>query len=74
MRLQKHDKMFREYPDVVNIQQMCAMLGGIGPNTAYQLLKAGNIRYIRIGKSFKIPKICIIEYLLNQPTNNEKGI
>ena len=74
MRLSKQDRMFSEYPDVVNIQQMCVMLGGIGPNTAYKLLKSGDIRYMKIGKSFKIPKIYIIEYLLNHSDKKEKGI
>jgi len=56
--------MFCEYPDVVNVKQMCVMLGGIGMKTAYSLLQNGDIRYIKIGKSFKIPKVSIVEYLL----------
>jgi len=39
------------------------MLGGIGKKTAYELLKRGTIHYVKIGKSFKIPKIYVIEYL-----------
>lgn len=57
-------KLFAEYPDVVTVKQMCEMLGGIGPKTAYGLLQSGEIRYLKIGKSFKIPKIAIVEYLL----------
>lgn len=56
--------MFSNYPDVVCIDQLCVMLGGIGKKTAYDLLKNGDIRYIKIGKSFKIPKVCVIEYLI----------
>ena len=37
---------------------------GIGKKTAYELLKDGAIHYMKIGKSFKIPKIYIIEYLI----------
>lgn len=59
-------KLFEDYPDVVNIKQMCEMLGGIGMKTAYGLLQSGEIRYMKIGKSFKIPKICIIEYLIGE--------
>lgn len=64
MRRQRRDKLFSDYPDVVNVKQMCAMLGGIGMKTAYSLLQNGEIRYMKIGKSFKIPKVCIIEYLI----------
>ena len=40
------------------------MLGGIGKKTAYDLLQSGEIKHVKIGKSFKIPKVCIIEYLI----------
>lgn len=56
--------IFADYPDVVNVEQMCSMLGGIGKKTAYDLLRNGDIRSIKLGKSFKIPKVCIIEYLV----------
>lgn len=64
MAAKRRDRLFSEYPDVVNVDQMCAMLGGIGKKTAYSLLQDGSIRYIKIGKSFKIPKVSIVEYLL----------
>ena len=58
--------MFANYPDVVCVDQLCTMLGGIGKKTAYTLLKTGEIRCLRIGKSFKIPKVCVIEYLVGK--------
>lgn len=60
----KRGTIFAEYPDVVNVEQMCSMLGGIGKKTAYELLRNGEIRHIKLGKSFKIPKICVFEYLI----------
>ena len=54
-----------EYP-FVTVKQMCSMLGGIGMKTAYALLESGQIRYTKIGKSFKIPKVFIIEYLVGE--------
>ena len=51
------------YPDVVSIEQMCQMLGGIGKKTGYRLLKEKKIEAFKIGKSYKIPKIQIISYL-----------
>ena len=64
VKKQTKERMFSDYPDVVNVKQMCEMLGGIGMKTAYGLLQNGEIRYIKIGKSFKIPKVSIVEYLL----------
>ena len=55
--------IFENYPDVVDIKQLCEMLGGIGPKTAYHLLQSGEIRYLRIGRGFRIPKKGVIEYV-----------
>jgi len=38
--------LFTEYPDVVNVEQMCEMLGGICDKTAYRLLKSGKIKIL----------------------------
>ena len=64
MSQKKRGIIFADYPDVVNVEQMCSMLGGVGKKTVYDLLHSGDIRYIKLGKSFKIPKACIIEYLI----------
>ena len=57
--------MFTSYPDIVNIDQMRKMLGGIGITLAYKLLKSRTIKSLKIGREYKIPKASIIEYLLN---------
>lgn len=64
LSMKKKGAVFGDYPDVVTVDQMCSMLGGIGKKTAYDLLHSGEIRHIKLGKSFKIPKTCIIEYLI----------
>lgn len=64
MMAKRRGRLFSEYPDVVSMDQMCVMLGGIGKKTAYGLLQNGSIRHIKVGRSFKIPKISVIEYLL----------
>lgn len=55
--------MFLDYPDVVNAAQMCEMLGGISIKTGYRLLKSGRIKSFVVGRSYRIPKINIFEYL-----------
>ncbi|EHI99236.1 hypothetical protein CDLVIII_2632 [Clostridium sp. DL-VIII] len=55
--------LFKEYPDVVNIKQMCKMLGGISTKTGYRILKEDKINYFKIGRAYKIPKISILIYL-----------
>ena len=57
--------MFREYPDVVTIDQLMIMLN-IGKNKAYELIKNKTIQTVRIGKKYIIPKIAVIQFLSNK--------
>lgn len=59
----KKQAMFENCPDVVDVDGLCKMLGGISRKLAYRLLANQEIRSVRIGRSYKIPKICVIEYL-----------
>lgn len=54
--------MFSEYPDVITVEQLMEILH-IGENAAYSLLKSGEIRTIRIGRRYIIPKQSIITYI-----------
>ncbi len=54
--------MLENYPDVMNIEDICTALN-IGKNTAYQLVRNKSLKSIRIGKTYKIPKIYLIEFL-----------
>ena len=62
--LQEYYKiMFTDYPDVVNVEQLCEMLGGPSSKSVYRLLKEGAIQSYWIGKRYRIPKVSVIEYL-----------
>ena len=54
--------MFRDYPDVVTVEQMSQMLG-INDKTAYALLRDNKIEHFKVGRTYKIPKIHILSYL-----------
>lgn len=55
--------LFQTMPDVVTVEQMCTMLGGISTKTGRKLLQSGRIAHFRIGRFYKIPKPSIINYL-----------
>ncbi len=55
--------LFQTMPDVVTVDQMCTMLGGISTKTGRKLLQSGRIAHFRIGRDYKIPKLSIIHYL-----------
>ena len=56
--------LFVSYPDVVNIEQMCEMLGGISKKTGYRLLKDNKIKCLVVGHRYRIPKINVLEFLM----------
>lgn len=55
--------VFADYPDVVNIEQLCEMLGGISAKAGYRLLKSGAIQSFTIARRYRIPKANVIDYL-----------
>ena len=55
-------RMFNSYPDVLSVKQLCEILD-IGKNTAYRLLQSGDIKSIKIGKVYKIPKKYLKQYI-----------
>lgn len=58
--------IFDEYPDIVEVEILCKMLGGISKKLAYRLLAEHEIHSVRVGRSYKIPKVCIIDYLIGE--------
>lgn len=58
--------IFDEYPDIVEVELLCKMLGGISKKLAYRLLSENEIHSVRVGRSYKIPKVCIIDYLIGE--------
>ena len=57
------NEMFSNYPDVVDVSGLQSMLGGIGKQTAYELVRKGTIKAIKVGKLYRIPKINVIAFL-----------
>lgn len=66
IELSTYTLLFSEYPDVVGIVQLCEMLGGICQKTAYRLLATKKIQPFKIGNVYKIPKINVIKYVLQE--------
>ena len=58
-------KMLKNYPDVLNVEQMCEVLGGISTKTGYKILKGNQIKSVRVGRAYLITKIDVIDFLIN---------
>ncbi|MCF2664136.1 helix-turn-helix domain-containing protein [Oscillibacter valericigenes] len=53
---------FEELPLTLRVEDLMPILG-VGRNTAYELVRCGKIRSIRIGRQLRIPKDAIQDYL-----------
>jgi len=61
--------IFANYPDVVDIKDLQRMLN-IGRNLAYSIIQNGEIKFRKVGKTYKILKKDIISYLENTNGGN----
>ena len=53
-------QMFRKYPDVVTIPQVCEMLG-VSRNYASLLVKQGKLTRLDLGRIVRVTKSSVIE-------------
>lgn len=57
-----YNLFFKEYPDVLTTKELQNILG-ISDKTVFSLLHSGQIKSIKVGKNFRIPKIYLLQYL-----------
>ena len=60
-----YKEMFREYPDVLTIANVQKMLR-IGCHTVYSLIHKGELYALKVGKSYRIPKVKAIDFLIGK--------
>ena len=58
-------RSYDELPLTLRVEDLTSILD-IGRNTAYELVRCGTIRSIRIGKQLRIPKDALVEYLSDE--------
>ena len=60
-----NNEVFAEnLPLVLQIKDLMTLLS-IGRNTAYELVRSGQIPSIRIGRTYRIPRDALLKYLAN---------
>lgn len=65
---EKYHQMFKDYPDVVDIETMCEMLGGVTDGYIRRRLQSGVIRgfYLYDIHCYMIPKTEVINFLFSE--------
>ena len=55
-------EIFSNFPDILTVEDLSRMLG-ISTKTTYKLLKEKKIKSVTIGRTYKIPKVYVLQYL-----------
>ena len=55
-------RSFDDLPLTLRVEELMPILG-IGRNTAYELIRSGRIRSVRIGRQIRIPREALLEFL-----------
>ena len=67
-----YQMMFPDYPDIVTVAQLQRMLD-ISRHLAYDLINEGSISGLKIGNAFKIPKVSVINYVMERQGERNVG-
>ncbi len=62
----KQEKEYENLPLALCVDDLMSALG-IGRNSAYALVRSGQIRSIRIGKQIRIPRDALKDFLQGDP-------
>lgn len=60
-----YKELYKDYPDLVTLEQFRQMLGGIGDTTARKLIRGNHVKHFYIRGSYLIPKKSVIDYVLS---------
>ena len=58
-----YSQMFSGYPDAVSLQQAAEMLG-LNRHTVGELIRSRRLFALKFGRTYRIPKLSVIEFLL----------
>ena len=59
-------RSFDDLPLTLRVEDLMPSLG-IGRNTAYELVRSGQIKSLRIGRKIRIPKAEVLAFLNRDP-------
>ena len=60
-----HYRSFEDLPLTLTVEEASQILR-VGRNTAYDLVRCGKLRSIKVGKQIRIPKQALQDYLSRQ--------
>ncbi|MZQ74730.1 MAG: helix-turn-helix domain-containing protein [Peptoclostridium sp.] len=61
--------MINSENDVLTVEELMEVLY-IGRNYAYKILNSGDLKAFRVGRKWRIPRLCIEEYIIKNSKYN----
>ena len=61
-----------DLPLVLRVEDLMPILD-IGRNAAYELIRCGQIRSVRVGRQIRVPKDAVAEFLAGRKETNRPG-
>jgi len=65
---ENNNTTLKSYPDVMDINQVSQFLG-ISTKTGYAMLHSGKIKYLKVGRSYRIPKSNLKRFMKTAKTH-----
>ena len=65
-------RSFDDLPLVLRVEDLMPILD-IGRNAAYELIRCGQIRSVRVGRQIRVPKDAVAEFLAGRKGMNRPG-
>ena len=62
----------KSLPLVLKVEDLMSLFS-IGRNSAYELVRSGELRSFRVGRSYRIPRDALEEYLRNPSKSSQKA-
>lgn len=63
-QMDRHPTSYDDLPLTLSVRELMPILS-VGRNTAYELIRSGQIRSVRIGRRILIPKAEVLQFLKN---------
>ena len=54
--------ILKDYPEIMSVEETSAVLG-VSTKTVYKMLKNGAIPNMKVGRSYRIPKVHLLSFL-----------
>ena len=57
-----YQTVLKYYPEIMSVEETSAALG-VSTKTVYKMLKNGTIQNMKVGRSYRVPKVHLLSFL-----------